>query len=140
MTRVYPGSVRGPYVQQGCARGAVLRCTVVLAEGSYKQGGRGGEALRSPRFDRGEVPISWMWAEMCKCAAIRRRPPPRGPGTASSFYRRGGGLQSHRMALALHMAAWRSVAELMVVLENLAFSGRRGESCACPGEVSRVVV
>jgi hypothetical protein len=32
----------GPYVQQGCARGTVLRCTVVLAEGRYKQGGRGG--------------------------------------------------------------------------------------------------
>jgi hypothetical protein len=26
----------------GCARGTVLRCTVVLAEGSYKRGGRGG--------------------------------------------------------------------------------------------------
>jgi hypothetical protein len=26
----------GPYIQQGCALGTVLRCTVVLAEGSYK--------------------------------------------------------------------------------------------------------
>jgi hypothetical protein len=26
----------GPYVQQECAQGTVLRCTVVLAEGSYK--------------------------------------------------------------------------------------------------------
>jgi hypothetical protein len=51
MTRVYPGSGRGPYIQQGCARGAVLRCIVVLAEGSYKQGGRGGKASRSLRFD-----------------------------------------------------------------------------------------
>jgi hypothetical protein len=41
----------GPYVQQGCARGTVLHCTVVLAEGSYKQGRRGGEASRSLRFD-----------------------------------------------------------------------------------------
>jgi hypothetical protein len=41
----------GPYVQQWCARGTVLRCTVVLAEGSYKQGGRGGKASRSLRFD-----------------------------------------------------------------------------------------
>jgi hypothetical protein len=32
LTRVYPGSGRGPYIQQGCAQGAVLRCTVVLAE------------------------------------------------------------------------------------------------------------
>jgi hypothetical protein len=41
----------GPYVQQWCARGIVLRCTVVLAEGSYKQGGGGGKASRSLRFD-----------------------------------------------------------------------------------------
>jgi hypothetical protein len=42
---------RSPYIQQGCARGTVLRCTVVLAEGSYKRGGRGGSASRSLRFD-----------------------------------------------------------------------------------------
>jgi hypothetical protein len=41
----------GPYVQQWCARGTILRCTVVLAEGSYKRGGRGGRASRSLRFD-----------------------------------------------------------------------------------------
>jgi hypothetical protein len=41
----------GPYVQQWCARGTVLRCTVVLAEGSYKQGGRGGRASRPLRLD-----------------------------------------------------------------------------------------
>jgi hypothetical protein len=35
----------------GGARGTVLRCTVVLAEGSYKQGGRGGGTSRSLRFD-----------------------------------------------------------------------------------------
>jgi hypothetical protein len=44
-----------PYVQQWCARGIVSRCTVVLAEGSYKQGGRRGRASRSLRFDCGEV-------------------------------------------------------------------------------------
>jgi hypothetical protein len=33
-----------------------------------------------------------------------------------------------------------SVVELMVVLENLASGGRRGESCDCPGAASRVVV
>jgi hypothetical protein len=33
-----------------------------------------------------------------------------------------------------------SVVELMVVLTNLAPSGRRGESCACPGAASRVAV
>jgi hypothetical protein len=41
----------GSYVQQWCARGTVLRCTVVLAEGSYKRGGRRGRASKSLRFD-----------------------------------------------------------------------------------------
>jgi hypothetical protein len=40
----------GPYVQQWCARGTVLRCIVVLAEGSYKRGGRGDRASKSLRF------------------------------------------------------------------------------------------
>jgi hypothetical protein len=40
----------GPYVQQWCARGTILRCTVVLAEGGYKRGGRGDQASRSQRF------------------------------------------------------------------------------------------
>jgi hypothetical protein len=40
----------GPYVQQRCAQGTILRCTVVLAEGGYKRGGRGGRASRSQRF------------------------------------------------------------------------------------------
>jgi hypothetical protein len=50
-TGFYPGSGRESYIQQGCAQGAVLRCTVVLVEGGYKRGGRGGEASRSLRFD-----------------------------------------------------------------------------------------
>jgi hypothetical protein len=33
-----------------------------------------------------------------------------------------------------------SATELMVVLTNLASGGRRGESCACPRAVLRVVV
>jgi hypothetical protein len=48
---VYSGSGRGSYVQQGCARGAVLQRTVVLVEGDYKQGERGGEASKSLRVD-----------------------------------------------------------------------------------------
>jgi hypothetical protein len=40
----------GPYVQQRCARGTILRCTVVFAEGGYKRGGRGGWTSRSQRF------------------------------------------------------------------------------------------
>jgi hypothetical protein len=39
-----------PYVQQWCARGTILHCTVVLAEGSYKRDGRCGRASRSQRF------------------------------------------------------------------------------------------
>jgi hypothetical protein len=35
----------------GGARGTVLHYTVVLAEGSYNRGGRGGGASRSLRFD-----------------------------------------------------------------------------------------
>jgi hypothetical protein len=30
----------GPYVQQWCAQGTILRRTIVLAEGGYKRGGR----------------------------------------------------------------------------------------------------
>jgi hypothetical protein len=33
-----------------------------------------------------------------------------------------------------------NVAELMVVLENLTYGRHHGESCACPGAASRVVV
>jgi hypothetical protein len=36
---VYPGSGRGPYVQQGCARGAVLQGTMVLVEGARSKAG-----------------------------------------------------------------------------------------------------
>jgi hypothetical protein len=82
------------------------------------------------------VPISWMWAEMCKCAAI----PPGGQEIASSFYRpRGGDLQLGRTVLsATYGGMAHSVAELMVVLENLAPDRRRGESCTRPGAASRV--
>jgi hypothetical protein len=40
----------GPYVQQWCARGTILRCTMVLVEGGYKRGGRGGRASKSQRY------------------------------------------------------------------------------------------
>jgi hypothetical protein len=50
-TGVYPCSDHWPYIQQGCAHSAILRCTVVFVEGSYKQGERGGGASRSLRVD-----------------------------------------------------------------------------------------
>jgi hypothetical protein len=34
---VYPGSGRGPYVQQVCARGAILQGTMVLVEGATSE-------------------------------------------------------------------------------------------------------
>jgi hypothetical protein len=39
--------VTGPYVQQVCARGAVLQRNMVLVEGGYKRGRREGEASKS---------------------------------------------------------------------------------------------
>jgi hypothetical protein len=67
---------------------------------------------------------------------------PHGQGTASSFYRpRGGGLQSCRTGLSATCGGMvHSIVELIVVLANLASSGRCGGSCARPGAVSRAVV
>jgi hypothetical protein len=50
MTRGLSWFRLGPYIQQWCARGTVLRCTVVLAEGGYKRGGREGRASKSQRY------------------------------------------------------------------------------------------
>jgi hypothetical protein len=84
----------GPYVQQWCALGTILRCTVVLAEGGYKRGGRGGGASRSTRFLIEEsVNIVVKAVSVWVCSPFS----PRGKGTASSFYRpRGGSLQACR--------------------------------------------
>jgi hypothetical protein len=40
----------GPYIQQWCARGTILLRTVVLVEGGYKRGGKGGLASKSQRY------------------------------------------------------------------------------------------
>jgi hypothetical protein len=61
---VYPGSGRGPYVQQVCARGAVLQGTVVLVEGGLqarRERVRMGEW--SLRIDWGQIPISCVGAD-----------------------------------------------------------------------------
>jgi hypothetical protein len=52
-TGVYPGSG-----SRHC-----ISLHVVLAEGRYKQGGRGGGAPKSLRCDGGKVPISRMFPE-----------------------------------------------------------------------------
>jgi hypothetical protein len=66
---------------------------------------------------------------------------PRNQGTAASFYRStGGGLQSCRVALSATCSSVAyNVVELIVVLTNLASSGRRGGSCACLRAALRVV-
>jgi hypothetical protein len=65
----------GPYVEQWGARGTVLRCTVVLAEGSYKRGGRGGRASRSLKFLIEEE--CQYRGEGGECVSVlSRRPPP----------------------------------------------------------------
>jgi hypothetical protein len=98
--------------------------------------------------EEGKPPGPWGLIETrcqyCGCgrkrAGVSRSVVPRGQGTASSFYRpRGGGLQSCRTALnATYGGKAHSVAELMVVLANLAPDRRCGESCTHRGVASRV--
>jgi hypothetical protein len=77
-----------PYVQQWCARGTTLRCTVVLAEGGYKRGGRGGRASKSQRFlIEATANIVVKAVSVRVCLLLSTPPPPRGKGTAPSFYR-----------------------------------------------------
>jgi hypothetical protein len=88
----------GPYVQQWCAWGTILRCTVVLAEGGYRRGGRGGRASRSQRFlieASSNIVMKAVSVRVCLLLSS-----PCGKGTASSFYRpRGGSLQACRAVL-----------------------------------------
>jgi hypothetical protein len=88
------------------------RCIVL-----HRSACRGELQARRERRRRLQVPEVWLRrsanivvkAETCKWAAIRPSPQ-RGQRTASSFYRpRGGGLQSCRTVLRLHMAAWRTM-------------------------------
>jgi hypothetical protein len=100
----------GPYVQQWCARGTILHCTMVLAEGSYKRGGRGGRASRSLRFlieakcqYRGEG-----GRRVSECYPSS----PLQPGNCPSFYRtKGGNLQACRTVLATCGGMEHSAAE-----------------------------
>jgi hypothetical protein len=70
-----------PYVQQWCARGTVLRRTVVLEEGGgggYKRDGRGGRASRSQRFLIEASANIAVKVESVQVSAIRRPPAVRG--------------------------------------------------------------
>jgi hypothetical protein len=68
----------GPYVQQRCARDIILRCTVMLAEGGYKRGGRGDRASRSQRFLIEASANIVVKAEIMRVSALRRPPAARG--------------------------------------------------------------
>jgi hypothetical protein len=97
----------GPYVQQWCARGTVLRCTVVLAEGSYKRGGRGGRASRSLRFlIEASANIVMRAVSVWECLlplspAARGLPPP--------FIGQGEAVYRCAALCLLRVAVWRTV-------------------------------
>jgi hypothetical protein len=74
----------GPYVHQWCDRGTIFHCTVVLAEGGYKRGGRGGRASRSQRFLIEASANIVVKAESVWVSAICL---PLWPGDCPSFYR-----------------------------------------------------
>jgi hypothetical protein len=63
-----------PYVQQWCARGTVLHCTVVLVEGGYKRGERGGRASCPRGFLIEASANNAVKEEIVRVCAIRRPP------------------------------------------------------------------
>jgi hypothetical protein len=66
---------------------------------------------------------------------------PRGQGTAPSFIGQGEAVYNHAAQLqATHGGMVYNTMELLIILANLTSGRCRGESCACPGVVSRVVV
>jgi hypothetical protein len=68
----------GPYVQQWCARGTVLRCTVVLAEGATSEAGEEAEPP-GPRGLLIEVRANIVVkVESVRVSVIRRPPAARG--------------------------------------------------------------
>jgi hypothetical protein len=74
--------------------------------------------------------------QVCGISAV-----PRGQGTASSFYRpRGGGLQSCCTVLGYVLRCSVQRRDGWPSWRILLLAGRHGESCACLGAASRVVV
>jgi hypothetical protein len=112
----------GPYDQQWCARGTILRCTVVLTEGGYKRGRRRGRASRSQRFfDGGKCQYR---GDGRKRVGEYYLSSPRGQGTAPPFIGQGGGsLQAYRTVLATCDGMADSATEWTAVLANLASDG-----------------
>jgi hypothetical protein len=83
-TGFYPGSGRGPYVQQGCARGTILCCTVVLVEGGYKRRWERRSGLQVPEVLIEASANIVVKAERVQVIAIHR---PLRLGGCPSFYR-----------------------------------------------------
>jgi hypothetical protein len=87
MTRGLSWFRPGPYVQQWCARGTILRCTVVLAEGGYKRGRRGDRASRSHRFlieASANIAVKAVSVRVCLLSVVIV---PLRPADCPSFYR-----------------------------------------------------
>jgi hypothetical protein len=112
----------GPYVQQWCARGTILHRTIVLAEGGYKRGGRGGQASKSQRFlikASANIMVKAVSMRVCLLPSS-----PCGQGTAPPFIGQGGGsLQACRTVLATRDGMADSATKWTAVLANLASGG-----------------
>jgi hypothetical protein len=108
--------------------------------------GRAGKGSRSLRFDWGEVPISWVKAELrqVSCYPSSPLPPPPRPWPGDRLLLLWA--KGRRFTVMPHGSSatygdmTHSFIEWTIVLENLASSGRHGESCACPEATSRVAV
>jgi hypothetical protein len=76
-----------------------MRCTIVLAEGGYKRGKRGGRASRSQRFlIEASANIVMKAVSVRVCVLLS---PPCSQGTSPPFIGQGGGsLQACRTVLA----------------------------------------
>jgi hypothetical protein len=83
----------GGYVQQWCARGTTLRCTIVLAEGGYKRGGRGSRASKFQRFlieASANIVVKAVSVRVClllSCPSAARGLPPPFIGQGEAVYR-----------------------------------------------------
>jgi hypothetical protein len=69
---VYPGSDHGPYVQQVCARGAILQGTVVLVEGATSEAGEEEKPPSPCELIEAYANIvsECEWASCCACVVV----------------------------------------------------------------------
>jgi hypothetical protein len=90
-TQDYPGSGRGPYVQQRCARGTVLLCTGVPVVGRLQAKRERRRGLQVPSEEIGDVVgelrklrMKWLQVFVCRCPYVHVH---LRQGGSSSFYR-----------------------------------------------------